>query len=180
MIAWIWLCVKWRILNNKPLYMSHERKGESDEWYTPKYIFDALNTSFDLDAASPIDRNYCHVPARNFITEDSLNKNWVGFTWLNPPFGNMPNKFLWAEKFVKHGNGIILMPDRSSCPWWHYLADNTEVALFVKGKIKFGRADGTIGKSPSNGTTLFAIGPDGREALVNARDNKLGKLYFSL
>lgn len=33
--------------------MSHEAAGKSDEWYTPKYIFDALNTWFDLDVAAP-------------------------------------------------------------------------------------------------------------------------------
>ena len=25
----------------------------SDEWYTPKYVFDALEEEFDLDVASP-------------------------------------------------------------------------------------------------------------------------------
>ncbi len=34
--------------------MSHwEASGESNEWYTPKYIFDALGTRFDLDVAAP-------------------------------------------------------------------------------------------------------------------------------
>lgn len=29
-----------------------ENTGISDEWYTPKYIFDALNCQFDLDVSS--------------------------------------------------------------------------------------------------------------------------------
>ena len=33
--------------------MSHwEATGKSDEWYTPKYIFDALGAEFDLDPAN--------------------------------------------------------------------------------------------------------------------------------
>ena len=30
-----------------------ERPGKSDEWHTPKYIFDAMAVTFDLDVASP-------------------------------------------------------------------------------------------------------------------------------
>jgi len=33
--------------------MSHwEAAGKSSEWYTPKYIFDALGCTFDLDVAA--------------------------------------------------------------------------------------------------------------------------------
>ena len=32
---------------------AYERPGESDEWYTPAYIFDALGERFDLDVAAP-------------------------------------------------------------------------------------------------------------------------------
>lgn len=40
--------------------------------------------------------------------------------------------------------------------------------LFIAGKVKFIRPDGSLGKSPSNGTTLLASGPQGVQALVNA------------
>lgn len=32
---------------------AYEKAGESDEWYTPKYIFDAMDMTFDLDVAAP-------------------------------------------------------------------------------------------------------------------------------
>ena len=56
-----------------------ESKGKSDEWYTPKYVFDALDCTFDMDIASPIDRTHCHVPASRFITEMSLSADWFGY-----------------------------------------------------------------------------------------------------
>jgi len=31
-----------------------ENLGATDEWYTPKYIFDAMDTFFDLDVAHPV------------------------------------------------------------------------------------------------------------------------------
>ncbi len=154
--------------------MSHEKAGESNEWYTPSYIFESFNTKFDLDVASPEERKFCNVPSSLFITDDSLNKQWNGFVWMNPPFGNQKNKFLWINKFIQHGNGIALMPDRSSTSWWQLFAKSSDAILFVNKKIKFIRADGTKGESPSNGTTLFAIGSKGVEALLNAEKSGLG------
>lgn len=155
----------------------HEQSGKSNEWYTPKYIFDALNVNFDVDVASPIDRAFCFVPAKNFIVKNSLNVSWNGFIWMNPPFGNMKNKFLWLNKFIDHGNGIALTPDRTSAPWWQYTAENTDAVLFVSGKIKFISPDGRLGESPSTGTTLFGLGENAIYALENAKRYGLGILY---
>lgn len=66
----------------------HERCiGESDEWYTPMEIFDALEEVFDLDPCSPGAGHW--VPARKFITKDGdgLAARWDGFVFMNPPFG---------------------------------------------------------------------------------------------
>ena len=157
--------------------MSHERAGESNEWYTPDYIFEAMSINFDTDVASPKDRSHCNVPSEHFITEDSLSLDWNGVVWMNPPFGNQKNKFLWIDKFIEHGNGVALMPDRSSAPWWQYFAKNSDAVLFVDGKIKFIKPDGTKGESPANGTTLFAIGQSGVQGLVSASKNGLGILF---
>lgn len=154
--------------------MSHEKAGKCNEWYTPSYIFSSLACRFDLDVASPIDKQFCNVPADLFITKDSLSKKWDGFVWMNPPFGNQKNKFLWISKFIKHGNGIALMPDRTSTSWWQMFASKSDAVLFVDKKIKFIRADGVIGEKPSTGTTLFAIGKKAVEALNNAEISGLG------
>lgn len=155
----------------------HETVGISDEWYTPQYIFDALDVAFDMDVAAPVDRKHSVVQANEFLTSNSLDLEWKGFVWMNPPFGNMKNKFFWLEKFFAHGNGIALTPDRTSAPWWQYAADFCEALLFVSGKIKFVNSDGTIGKQPGNGTTLFAVGKDGTAALRRAANNGLGILF---
>lgn len=159
--------------------MSHEKNGGSNEWYTPKYIFDALNTTFDVDVAAPRDRSNYHVPANKFITDNNLDSTYDGYIWMNPPFGNMKTKYEWIENFIKNNNGIILMPDRSSAPWWQYLAKNTEYVIFLNGKVKFIRPDGSLGISPSNGTCLFSLGKKGKEAMLEAEKNGLGKLYFN-
>ena len=117
--------------------MSHEARGGSSEYYTPKYVFDALGCGFDMDVACPADLSHIWVPAKQFIHSDSLNKVWKGFIWMNPPYGNQPEKLKWLDKFYRHGNGIALMPDRTSCQWWQEYAPKMDAILFVNGKIKF-------------------------------------------
>lgn len=154
--------------------MSHwEAPGQSDEWYTPAYVFDALDCIFDLDVANAAVGG-AFVPCRASIGADSLSQPWQGFIWMNPPFGGRNSLMPWLERFFDHGNGIALTPDRSSAPWWQYAAGRSDAMLFVAGKIRFIRPDGTEGKSPSTGTTLFASGRRGTDALIRAHTNGLG------
>lgn len=56
--------------------MSHwERKGESSEWYTPAFVFEALGCTFDTDVAAPYG-GAPHVPCRQYIWRDSLAAQW--------------------------------------------------------------------------------------------------------
>lgn len=151
--------------------------GASDEWYTPKYIFDALGCRFDFDPCSP------RPPAQTFVPTaswgyDSLGDFWdpADFIWLNPPFGGRNGLVPWLDKFFEHGNGVALTPDRTSAPWWQDAARRSNAVLFIAGKVRFIRPDGTEGKSPGDGTTLFAVGDRGIDALENAAINGLGTL----
>jgi hypothetical protein len=155
--------------------MSHwETSGVSDEWWTPAYIFDALCCTFDLDVAHP-ERGATHVPCRDWISADSLQKPWHGFVWMNPPFGGRNSLAPWMRKFFDHGNGIALTPDRTSAPWFQEAWQRASLVLFTP-KVKFLRPDGSLGKSPSNGTALWAAGPQGMAALIRAELAGLGIL----
>ncbi len=153
-----------------------EDTGKSDEWYTPKYIFDSLGCVFSADVAAPVNRIYCHVPAKEFITEASLNCQWGGFVWCNPPFGGRNGIVPWLDKMYEHGNGIALTPDRTSAPWWQKAARECDCVLFVAGKIKFIKPDGTTGNQPGTGTTLLGYGANAIHALMRAEDKGLGLL----
>ncbi len=155
----------------------HETKGKTDEWYTPKYIFDALGVKFDLDVAHPECETF--VPATNIITANSLEKTWFGFVWMNPPWCSTKDKARWIEKFIAHGNGVALMPDSTSADWWQIFSKNSDAVLFTATRVRFVKPNGTTGDNPANGTTLFAIGPYAVKALQNAERNGLGRLYES-
>lgn len=154
----------------------HEQSvGATDEWYTPRYVFDAMNCSFDIDVASP-PQGIPWIPAAKFIYENSLDTPWRGTVWMNPPFGGRNGIAPWLDKFFNHGDGVALTPDRTSAPWWQTYAPRARCILFVNGKIKFIGVDGKPGASPAQGTTLMAIGNRGVGALHRAADNGLGFL----
>lgn len=148
--------------------------GKTDEWYTPPHIFRALDCVFDLDVAHPGTIDW--VPCAGYLTHDSLARDWIGFVWMNPPFGGRNALYPWLEKFAQHGNGIALVPDRTSAPWWQWIASRAERLLFISPKIRFIGSDGKPGKSPAQGTTLLSIGLRGNEALCRAAAFGLGFL----
>jgi len=161
-----------------------EVPGQSDEWYTPKYIFDALDCMFDMDVAAPWllpswigDRLNPYNPSggRRWLSKASLETQWEGFVWMNPPFGGRNGLEPWLNKFFAHGNGIALTPDRTSAPWFRNAWTSAELVLFMP-KVRFIRPDGSEGKSPSTGTALWAAGSQGYDALCCAARNGLGIL----
>jgi DNA N-6-adenine-methyltransferase (Dam) len=155
----------------------HEQSvGSTDNWFTPPRIFKALGCTFDIDVASPGRAVTPWIPAHAFITANSLSMKWDGFVWMNAPFGARMGLVPWLEKFIEHANGICLVPDRTSCPWFQSWFPAMELVLIVGGKIKFINVDGVPGKSPAQGTCLGGIGDRGREALHRAAANGLGVL----
>jgi len=165
--------------------MGHwESDGRSNEWYTPKSVFDALGCDFDMDVAAPMllpayigDRLKPFNPSggRRWLWKDSLTVEWTGFVWMNPPFGGRNGITPWLTKFFRHGNGIALTPDRTSAPWFQDHAPLADAILFTR-KIRFIRPNGSEGKSPSCGTALWASGQQAVEALTRAQDKGFGFL----
>lgn len=146
--------------------------GDSDEWYTPPEIFAALDERFDLDPCQPAQgRAYLSVPADRFYTpaEDGLAQPWAGFVFVNPPFGKRNGQVPWLRKFMEHGNGIALVRAYTSAGWFHDEAVKADAMLFPRGKTKFVRPDGTIGKAPGAGVVLLAKGKRAVEALERSQ-----------
>jgi hypothetical protein len=81
-----------------------------------------------------------------------------------------------SEKFFAHRNGIALVPDRTSAPWWQEFAPRADLILFVAPKLKFIGADGRPGTSPAQGTCLLAAGRRALEPLYRAQAEGLGVL----
>jgi hypothetical protein len=143
--------------------------GGSDEWYTPPEIFKALGLVFDLDPCSPGPHHW--VPARKVYTkaDDGLSLPWEGLVFCNPPYGGRMGQVPWLIRFLDHGNGIGVFRAYTSASWFHDHIPRAEMILFPRGKTKFIREDGIVGKSPGHGVVLVGMGPVSCEALVHSR-----------
>jgi len=120
---------------------------KNDTLQTPPWVYTQLGPIY-LDPCAG-DQNFADVNYR----ENGLELPWMNFVFCNPPFSQ---KELWIKKMIEHGNGILLLPERGSAPWFGPLAQAC-TAYFVMGKkINF------IGGSSSNnvGTALFLFGDD--------------------
>lgn len=150
--------------------VSHWEKsvGKTDEWYTPKSLFDALGETFDLDVASP-PTGPVHVPTKTWLHEGSLETPWRGFVFMNPPFGGRNALVPWLDKFFDHNNGLALTPDRTSAPWFWGAWGRADAVAFTR-KLRFVRPDGSEGVSPSNGCALWASGERAVCSLRRATD----------
>lgn len=144
----------------------HENSiGASDEWYTPREIFAALKLTFDLDPCSPGPSHW--VPARKVFTkaDDGLAQPWEGLVFMNPPFGGRNGHVPWLKKFLNHGNGVAVVRAYTSSGWFHQTVIGAETVLFPRGKTKFIRPDGSIGKAPGHGVVLIGMGHVASDAL---------------
>lgn len=122
---------------NKALF-SHD----SDEWETPKDLFDELDKEFhfEIDVCATNENYKCllHFTPEN----DGLKADWSPWysVWCNPPYSNIKE---WAKKCSEHdGLAVMLVPARTDTKWFHeYCYNKPNVELrFIKGRLKFGES----------------------------------------
>jgi len=142
---------------------------ETDERYTPTWIFKTLGIEFDLDPCSPVS-GVKDAPIKNYYTvnDDGLSKEWFGNVWVNPPFSN-PRPFM--EKLVQHGMGIGLVRISQS-QWAKDLWNQADAVILNDKRLKFDRPDGSSVGIPAV-TFMFAFGKTNAEALRNFKEYKV-------
>lgn len=125
----------------------------TDEYFTPRWVFDRLGLDFDLDVAAP-PGGAPHVPAARYFTaaDDGLTQDWIGRVWMNPPY-SAPGP--WVARFLDHGDGIALLPFAKS-DWFFDLWAAEKVTLVAPGI----RASRFEGGQIQMATFLAAVGPE--------------------
>jgi phage N-6-adenine-methyltransferase len=114
----------------------------TDEWATPRALFDKLDAEhgFTLDVCATRENAKCE---RHFTrADDGLAHEWDGIVWCNPPYGRSIG--LWVRKAYESAQAgatvVMLVPARTDTRWWHEYCARGEVT-FLPGRVKFG--DGT-------------------------------------
>lgn len=121
--------------------------SNKDDWETPQYLFDELNTEFHF-TLDPCASDNNHKCIRYFTKEnDGLSQSWSNErVFCNPPYGR--EILLWVQKCYFHassGNGlaVMLIPARTDTKWFHdYIYSKSNVQIrFLKGRLKFSGAN---------------------------------------
>jgi len=111
----------------------------TDEWPTPRWLFDALNAEFGftLDPCATPANAKCPV----FYTkaDNGLTQDWTDqIVFMNPPYGRTIGH--WMRKAYESTRGgstvVCLVPARTDTNWWHRYAMKGEIRL-VRGRLKF-------------------------------------------
>ena len=148
------------------LFTTQQTELTSDDYYTPKWIFDALGLHFDLDVASP--PHPTHVPCDRYLTQadDGLTADWYGRVWMNPPFSRPAP---WIHRWLDHGNGVcVIIISKSHAFQRLWRNPNVGVAYLCdqgSAGVKFVR-DGISNQMPYP-VCIAAIGTDNIAALHN-------------
>lgn len=145
-------------------------EGEENQWFTPKYIFDAIGLEFDMDPCSP-GEGLTNVPAKKHLTivEDGLVTPWEGTVFVNPPYGK--HTPIWMKKLAQHNDGIALVFARTDVKWFQENIATSSALCFISSRVKFHK--GHIGPgsqvgTPGAGSMLIAYGDKAAEALKNS------------
>jgi hypothetical protein len=103
---------------------------ESDERYTPRWVFDGLGITFDLDPCSPGEGAGDCVPAVRKLTkhDDGLAHDWEGCVWVNPPFSRATE---FGDRFIAHGLGVFLGPV-ANARWTHDMLNAADLVWLCR------------------------------------------------
>lgn len=118
-------------------HVGRQAGKRNDEIYTPEWVFERLGLSFDMDVAGP-EGGLSYIPAKTTLSSGSLEADWEGRIWMNPPYSRLSP---WTRKFIKHGHGVALVCISKS-------KANTELfasaaGIVVPDPFPFRRPDGT-------------------------------------
>ena len=150
-------------MSQEALFPMPQQATTSDDYYTPKWIFDALGVEFDLDVACPPE-GPLFTPAKSWYTQETngLASPWFGRVFMNPPY-SAPNE--WVSKFISHQNGIALLPFAKS-KWCQALWDSDAKMVYMRA-ISFERSDMNVISQAPFSLGMWAFGNDCIKAIAN-------------
>lgn len=153
------------------------RVQPNDDWGTPAHIFgtvrnDGFNGVIDLDPATWPSNP---TGARVFYTkeDDGLKYAWPAVRiFCNPPYSAL-------ERFIDHAIAAeragariyLLVPVRTDAAYHHRLIAAATDVLFLRGRVKFVRQDGSAPGSAAFASMIVGLG-------ISTRRLKLGGTIY--
>jgi hypothetical protein len=90
--------------------------------------------------------------------DDGLTKDWEGRIWCNPPYGRQMSS--WLKRLSEHGGGglALIFARTETQVFFDYVWNKADALLFLKGRVKFHRPDGTLASTAGSPSVLVAYG----------------------
>lgn len=138
------LCSRAFFLNFfKHKQMKNRNLNHSDDWATPKDLYDKLNSEFNFDFdPCPLNSDF-----------DGLKLEWGKSNFINPPYSReLKEKFVKKaiEEFRKGKKCVMLLPVSTSTKLFHdHILPNATEIRFLKGRVKFSGTN-TKGETVTN------------------------------
>lgn len=163
--------------------MVDKEKFNSDDYRTPKWLYDVLNTTyhFDLDAACT--RASCLAPNGFFFDEglDALKSgtpSWADYNriFVNPPYSKKAGpleewvRIMWWTAMFYHKLVVAVLPATPNTQWFHNYVRPSGHVFYPRGRIAFDTPDGQPTKSARHDTMIVVW--SGYEREINARLQK--------
>lgn len=97
--------------------------------------------------------------------QDGLSLPWQGRVFLNPPYENkLASRFM--ERLKQHNNGVALIYARTDVAYFHeHVFQGADSILFLRGRPRFWKPDGTQGTRSTAASCLIAYGAYNTAAL---------------
>jgi site-specific DNA-methyltransferase (adenine-specific) len=115
-------------MNEQQIKLFSSKK--TDNWQTPKDLYDELNQEFNFD----------FDPCPLNSTFDGLECDWGKRNFINPPYSNVKGFLKKAHEQLKKGKAdlcVFLTFANTDTKWFHDYCYRQAEIRFIKGRIKF-------------------------------------------
>ena len=116
--------------------MKNRNLVHSDNWETPKYLYDQLNEEFDFNF-DPCPLFIGEIPKE----KDGLLIDWKERNFINPPYSRKLKEAFVKKAIAESKKGklcVMLLPVSTSTILFHeHIMPNAYEIRFIKGRVKF-------------------------------------------
>lgn len=116
--------------------MKNRSINHSDNWATPKELYDKLNNEFGFDF-DPCPLNLGEITEEN----DGLLMDWGKVNFVNPPYSRKLKELFIKKSIEESKNGkicVCLIPVSTSTALFHdFILPNATEIRFLRGRVKF-------------------------------------------
>ena len=113
--------------------MKNRNLSHSDNWATPKSLYDKLNDEFGFD--------FDPCPLNHDMSWDGLNIDWGGCSFVNPPYSRKLKEAFVLKAISESKLGktcVMLLPVSTSTKLFHdHIKPNAKEIRFIRGRVRF-------------------------------------------